>query len=246
MNMDTTPLEAGLDFFIKFDKVKLHSSCILLVSCPWEGRRYHIFSLHLEREIVCKDCPMTSTFCRALIIIIIVVIIIFVSTFFFIIVIVMVIVIDIFSTIIITNINNRLLFLKGWFHWARKFTETQGKWYQEEAVYADCRNNWCGPWRKWIYLVWRKGNYRRQFSSFWSWISEDSLLQELGSPVVPVIWLSNPPPSLPPSFCLISSAMQKGFCHCCRCSNWRASSIKRLLSNKRYPSPPPITITPKY
>ena len=46
-------------------------------------------------------------------------------------------------------------------------------------------------------------------------------------------------------FCLISSAMQKEFCHCCRCSNWRASSIKRLLSNKRYPSPPPITITRK-
>ena len=183
MNMDTTPLEAGLDFFIKFDKVKLPSSCILLVSCPWEGRRYHIFSLHLEREIVCKDCPMASTFCRAMIIIIIIII-----------------VIDIFIIIIITNINDRLLFLKGWFYWARKFTETQGKWYQEEAVYADGRNNWCGPWRKWIYLVWRKGNYRRQFSSFWSWITEDSLLQELGSPVVPVIWLSNPPPSLPPSF----------------------------------------------
>ena len=48
---------------------------------------------------------------------------------------------DIFIIIIITNINNRLLFLKGGFHWARKFTETQGKWHQEEAVYADGRNN---------------------------------------------------------------------------------------------------------
>lgn len=131
---------------------------------------------------------MSSTFCRAMII---VVVIIFLSIIIFIIVIVMVFVIDIFIIIIITNINNRLLFVKGWFYWARKFTETQGKWHQQEAVYADGRNNWCGPRRKWIYLVWRKGNYRGQFSSFWSWITEDTLLRELGSPVLPVIWLGD-------------------------------------------------------
>lgn len=153
-----------------------------------------------EREIVCKDCPMASTFFRAMIVIIIIIIVvIFLSIIIFIIVIVMITVMDIFIIIIITNINNLLLFLKGWFYWARKFTETQGKWHQEEAVYAYCGNNWCGPWRKWIYLVWRKGNYRWQFSSFWSWNTEDTLLQELSSPVVPAIWLGNPPPSLPPS-----------------------------------------------
>lgn len=146
---------------------------------------------------------MASTFYRAMIVIIIIInnfVIFFLSIIIFIIIILMVIIIDIVIIIIITNINNRLLFLKGWFHWARKFTETQGKWNQEEALYADGRNNWCGPRRKWIYLVWRKGNYRGQLSSFWSWITEDTLLQELGSPVVTVIWLGNPPPSLYPSF----------------------------------------------
>ena len=86
---------------------------------------------------------MASTVFRAMIVIIIIIIVImfFLSIIIFIIVIVMVIVMDFFIIIIITNINNRLLFLKGRFHWARKFTETQGKWHQEEAVYADGRNN---------------------------------------------------------------------------------------------------------
>lgn len=47
MNMDTTPLEAGLDFFIKFDKVKLHSSCILLL----EKKGDTIFSHCIYRGI---------------------------------------------------------------------------------------------------------------------------------------------------------------------------------------------------
>lgn len=29
MNMDTTPLEAGLDYFIKFDKVRLGFPCTI-------------------------------------------------------------------------------------------------------------------------------------------------------------------------------------------------------------------------